>query len=189
MNKNIPYTGRSTDPKQRFSSHKSNANKNVREHNCGLMEFLINNCGGWMGPDNFKIMLIDGIKEGDIPKDLSKNDKMLWIFNKLEELEEKWRLRLHTYILHGLNKKGESNFKKWLQPKLREMSTKACSVKLKRLSPSKLLKECSIKLDKSEITKYLDLRLKEQNKTMVVRRSSRVKVKSAILKDEIWNTQ
>ena len=46
-------------------------------------------------------MLIDGIKEGNIPKDLSKNDKMLWIFNKLEELEEKWRLRLHTYIPQG----------------------------------------------------------------------------------------
>ena len=32
--------------------------------------------------------------------------------------------------------------------------------------------------------------MKEHNKeTMVVRRSSRVKVKSAILRDEIWNTQ
>ena len=135
-------------------------------------------------------MLIDGIKEGEIPKDLSKNDKMLWIFNKLEELEEKWRLRLHTYIPHGLNKKGESNFKKWLQPKLKEIGTKDCSVKLKRLSPRNFLKECTIKLDRSEVKKYLDLRMKEHNKeTMVVRRSSRVKVKSAILRDEIWYTQ
>ena len=33
-------------------------------------------------------------------------------------MEEDWRCKLSTYPPHGLNKKGESNFRRWVLPKM-----------------------------------------------------------------------
>ena len=84
-NKFYPYVGRSTNPKIRFSSHKNHANNynEAENYNCGLSEFLYKKCGGWLEPSRIKFMIIDGIDDSRIPKNLSKKDRLEWIFQEL----------------------------------------------------------------------------------------------------------
>ena len=208
-NKIYPYVGRSTNPKMRFSSHKTHANNynKAEDYNCGLSEFLYKNCGGWLEPSRIKFMIIDGIDDSRIPENVSKKGRLEWIFHELERIEEIWRTRLHTYPPYGLNKKGESNFKRWVLPKLNnsesvekveavnKVATKNCYIKLKRLSPCELMNnnyyvgknskkkvsETKVNISRSEINPNTP------NNTRV-RRSARTKYKSIRLKDEIWIT-
>lgn len=92
-------------------------------------------------------MVIDSINEYYIPKNVTSKEKSLWIFNKLERMEEALRNKLHTYAPLGLNKKGESNFRKWVLPKLtqpdcgngtREPVLKDCTIMLHRLKEPSL---------------------------------------------------
>ena len=56
-------------------------------------------------------MAIDSIEDMKPPSGIL--DKNKWMTDNLEELEEHYRTILHSYVPHGLNVKGESNYKKW----------------------------------------------------------------------------
>lgn len=113
----------SLNPKARFGSHKSNVNnyKSGSSYNCGLTEFIIQNMGCcWPSPAVLSYMIIDAVDPQSIPLEVTReNERKIWIFNQLEKLEEQWRTRLNTYQPFGLNKRGESNFRRWVLPKLK----------------------------------------------------------------------
>ena len=54
---------------------------------------------------------IDSIENMDPPEDCVNITK--WRENKLEQLEEYYRTLLCTYSPHGMNVRGQNNYKKW----------------------------------------------------------------------------
>ena len=61
--------------------------------------------------NHLRVMAIDSIEDMKPPSGIL--DKNKWMTDNLEELEEHYRTILHSYVPHGLNVKGESNYKKW----------------------------------------------------------------------------
>ena len=126
-------------------------------------------------------------------------------------MEEVWRARLHTYKPYGLNIKGESNFRRWVLPKIndsenngtemreesktgfsdkvvcRKWNINECVVNLTRLSPSKFMKNCEIVLNREEVMKFKSSsKIFDKNLT-ALRRTSRIKKKNKRLDEKIWS--
>lgn len=113
----------SFNPKIRFSSHKSKVNTHVegKEYNCGLTEFLVTGFGHWLDPSMIRYMIIDCVVLDLMPKNVSTNEQKIWIMKEMEKLEEIWHTRLSTYKPFGLNVRGQSNFRRWVLPKLNKL--------------------------------------------------------------------
>ena len=79
-----------------------------------LDDILARNCCGVLDQNKLKVTAIDSIENMDPPEDCVNIAK--WRENKLEQLEEYYKTLLCTYSPHGMNVRGQGNYKKWTVP-------------------------------------------------------------------------
>ena len=107
--KNKPYVGRAVDMRKRHANHKSHINSAYSS--CKLTEHMISVHHGNFDNSNLKVMVIDTIENLEPQTDTHNITK--WRTDTIEQLEEHYRTTFNSYVPHGLNVKGESNYKKW----------------------------------------------------------------------------